>query len=146
VGEQDWRVWRFEEHRSRLQSVAYRMLGTWSDADDAVQESWIRFSRSDTSGVDNLGGWLTTVVARVCRDMLRSRASRREEPAGADLPDVVDSASSGVGEALGAHGRRRVSHVPAFGALLQAQFAVADVAPVRLVVDARQGCRSLPRS
>ncbi|MEP6730014.1 MAG: sigma-70 family RNA polymerase sigma factor [bacterium] len=69
----------FEENRNHLRAVAYRMLGSKSEADDAVQEGWLRLSRSDTSGVDNLGGWLTTVVARVCLDMLRSRTSRREE-------------------------------------------------------------------
>jgi RNA polymerase sigma-70 factor (ECF subfamily) len=70
---------RFEEHRSHLRAVAYRMLGSLSEADDAVQEAWIRLSRADTSSVENLGGWLTQVVARVCLDMLRSRKSRHEE-------------------------------------------------------------------
>ena len=85
----DWLAERFEAHRTHLRAVAYRMLGSLSDADDAVQDSWLRFSRSDTSGVENLGGWLTTVVARVCLDMLRSRTSRREEPLGVHLPDHV---------------------------------------------------------
>ena len=76
----DWLADRFEEHRAHLRAVAYRMLGSASDADDAVQEAWIRLSRSDSSGVDNLGGWLTTVVARIALDMLRSRTSRREDP------------------------------------------------------------------
>src|SRR6266545_657087 len=71
---------RFEANRSHLTAVAYRMLGSLHEADDAVQEAWLRLNRSDTSGVDNLRGWLTTVVARVCLDMLRSRKSRREEP------------------------------------------------------------------
>ncbi|MGP4111380.1 sigma-70 family RNA polymerase sigma factor [Streptomyces sp. 4N509B] len=71
---------RFEEHRSHLRAVSYRMLGSLSEADDAVQEAWLRLSRADTSGVGNLGGWLTTVVGRVCLDMLRSRAARREQP------------------------------------------------------------------
>ncbi|MBN9362120.1 MULTISPECIES: sigma-70 family RNA polymerase sigma factor [unclassified Devosia] len=71
---------RFEADRGRLRRVAYRMLGSSSEAEDAVQEAWLRLSRADTSGVDNLSGWLTTVVARVCLDMLRSRRSRREEP------------------------------------------------------------------
>src|SRR5687768_13887029 len=71
---------RFEEHRTHLRAVAYRMLGSLSDVDDAVQEGWLRLSRADATGIDNLGGWLTTVVARVCLDMLRSRQSRREEP------------------------------------------------------------------
>jgi RNA polymerase sigma factor (sigma-70 family) len=76
----DEKVEPFEENREHLRSVAYRMLGSLSEADDAVQEAWLRLSRSDTSGVENLGGWLTTVVARICLDMLRSRNSRREEP------------------------------------------------------------------
>src|SRR5713226_3500922 len=79
---------RFEENRSYLRAVAYRMLGSLSEADDAVQEAWLHLSRADTSGVANLGGWLTTVVARVCLDMLRSRKSRREEPLGAEVPPV----------------------------------------------------------
>src|SRR3954447_12429537 len=70
----------FEAHRSHLRAVAYRMLGSVNDADDAVQEAWLRLNRSDTSAVENLGGWLTTVVARVSLDMLRTRTSRREEP------------------------------------------------------------------
>ncbi|HKB47220.1 MAG TPA: sigma-70 family RNA polymerase sigma factor [Ktedonobacterales bacterium] len=80
MDEHDWLAEQFEANRSHLQSVAYRMLGSLSEADDAVQESWLHLSRSDTSGVANLGGWLTTVVARVCLDMLRSRESRREQP------------------------------------------------------------------
>src|SRR5467141_5094661 len=80
MNQNEWLAERFEENRSHLRAVAYRMLGSTSEADDAVQEAWLRLSRSDTSGVENLGGWLTTVVARVCLDMLRSRASRREEP------------------------------------------------------------------
>jgi RNA polymerase sigma-70 factor (ECF subfamily) len=76
----DWLAQRFEASRPHLRAVAYRMLGSLSDADDAVQESWLRLSRSDTSAVENLTGWLTTVTARICLDMLRSRAARREEP------------------------------------------------------------------
>src|SRR5215216_3975424 len=76
--ERDWLVSRFEEHRPRLRAVAYRMLGSPSEADDAVQEAWLRLDRSDSGGVENLGGWLTTVVGRVCLNMLRSRGSRRE--------------------------------------------------------------------
>src|SRR5262245_60726673 len=72
MDEHDWLAERFEENRTQLQGVAFRMLGSLSDADDAVQEAWLRVSRADTSGVANLGGWLTTVVARVCLDMLRS--------------------------------------------------------------------------
>jgi RNA polymerase sigma-70 factor (ECF subfamily) len=79
MDEHDWLAERFEENRTHLQAVAYRMLGSLSEADDAVQESWLRLSRSDASGIENLGGWLTTVVARVCLDMLRSRKSWREQ-------------------------------------------------------------------
>ena len=83
----------FEEHRGHLRGVAYRMLGSVSEADDAVQEAWLRLSRSDRSDVENLRAWLTTVVARVSLNMLRSRASRREEPLGVHVPEpIVDSA------------------------------------------------------
>ncbi|MFI5607837.1 sigma-70 family RNA polymerase sigma factor [Amycolatopsis sp. NPDC051903] len=78
---------QFEAHRTHLRAVAYRMLGSLAEADDAVQETWLRLSRSDTTGVANLGGWLTTVISRVCLDFLRSRQSRREEPTGEDLPE-----------------------------------------------------------
>ncbi|OHV35331.1 RNA polymerase subunit sigma-70 [Pseudofrankia sp. EUN1h] len=80
---------RFEENRSYLRSVAYRMLGSFAEADDAVQETWLRLARSDADGIDNLRGWLTTVVGRVCLNALRSRAARREEPLEARLPDPV---------------------------------------------------------
>jgi RNA polymerase sigma-70 factor (ECF subfamily) len=80
VTEHDWLADSFEGHRAHLRAVAYRMLGSRGEADDAVQEAWLRLSRSDTSEIRNLGGWLTTVVARVALDMLRSRASRREDP------------------------------------------------------------------
>jgi RNA polymerase sigma-70 factor (ECF subfamily) len=87
---------RFEADRAHLSAVAYRMLGSLNEAEDAVQEAWFRLSRSDTSGVENLRGWLTTVVARVCLDMLRSRKSRREEPLDARSPDAVVSREQGV--------------------------------------------------
>jgi RNA polymerase sigma-70 factor, ECF subfamily len=80
MDENVWMADRFEENRAHLRAVAYRMLGSINEADDAVQEAWLRFSRSGASGVENLGGWLTTVVARVCLDILRSRKARREEP------------------------------------------------------------------
>ena len=80
---------QFEAHRPHVRAVAYRMLGSVSEAEDAVQEAWFRFSRTDTTGVDNLRGWLTTVVARVCLDMLRTRASRREEPLDVHVPDPI---------------------------------------------------------
>ena len=89
--ESDWLAESFEENRTRLRAVAYRMLGSLAEADDAVQEAWLRLSRSDTSGVDNLGAWLTTVVARVCLNLLRSRKARREEPMGVHVPDPVIS-------------------------------------------------------
>jgi RNA polymerase sigma factor (sigma-70 family) len=93
MDERDWLAERFEERRSRLRAVAYRMLGSLSEADDAVQEVWLRLSRADTSEVENLDGWLTTVVARVSMNMLRSRKSRREAPVGVRMPDpIVDRA------------------------------------------------------
>jgi RNA polymerase sigma factor (sigma-70 family) len=85
----EWLADRFEEHRTHLSSVAYRMLGSTSEAEDAVQEAWIRLGRSDVSDVENLRAWLTTVVARVCLDMLRTRTSRREAPLDAYVPDPV---------------------------------------------------------
>src|SRR5919106_1123922 len=91
MDEHDWLVDRLEEHGTHLRAVAYRMLGSLSEADDAVQEAWLRVSRAGTGGVDNLGGWLTTVVARVCLDMLRSRAARREAPMDSYVPDPVVS-------------------------------------------------------
>jgi RNA polymerase sigma-70 factor, ECF subfamily len=96
MDEHEWLAERFEENRTHLQAVAYRMLGSLSEADDAVQEAWLRLNRSDTSGVENLGGWLTTVVARVCLDMLRSRKSRREEPLGVHVPDPIVSRKDGI--------------------------------------------------
>jgi RNA polymerase sigma factor (sigma-70 family) len=92
----DWLTERFEAHRAHLRAVAYRMLGSLSEADDAVQDAWLRLSRTDTSGVDNLGGWLTTTVARLCLDRLRARASRREQPLGVHLPDPVVSRQDGA--------------------------------------------------
>ena len=86
---------RFETHRPHPGAVAYRLLGSLSEADDAVQEAWLHLSRGDTSGVENLGGWLTTVVARICLDMLRSRNSRREEPLGVHVPDPIVSRADG---------------------------------------------------
>src|ERR671933_182441 len=95
MDEHDWLAQRFEAHRTHLRAVAYRMLGSLSEADDAVQQAWLHLSRSDTSGVENLGGWLTTVVARVCLDMLRSRKSRREEALSADAPEPIMSRGAG---------------------------------------------------
>jgi len=87
---------RFEEHRPRLRAVAYRMLGSLAEADDAVQDAWLRLSGSRSGEVENLGGWLTTVVARVCLNMLRSRNIRREEPLGVHVPDPVIGAEGGL--------------------------------------------------
>jgi RNA polymerase sigma factor (sigma-70 family) len=96
MDEHDFLAEQFEENRTHLRAVAYRMLGSVSDADDAVQETWLRLSRSDTSGVENLGGWLTTVVARVCLDMLRSRKSRREESLGARVSGPMAGRAEGA--------------------------------------------------
>jgi|SRR6188472_251257 len=89
--ENEWLADRFEEQRFHLRAVAYRMLGSVSEADDAVQDAWLRASRADASEVDNLGGWLTTIVARVCLNMLRARHTRREQPLEGHLPDPVIS-------------------------------------------------------
>src|SRR6476620_5117767 len=85
----DWLVGQFEQQRPRLRAVAYRMLGSTGEADDAVQEAWLRLSRSDDEEIENLGGWLTTVVARICLNMLRSRNSRREQPLDVHMPDPI---------------------------------------------------------
>jgi RNA polymerase sigma factor (sigma-70 family) len=89
--ENEWLADRFEEHRAHLRAVAYRMLGSLTEADDAVQDTWLRLSRSGADEVENLGGWLTTIVARVCLNMLRSRNARREEALGVHLPDPLVS-------------------------------------------------------
>jgi RNA polymerase sigma-70 factor (ECF subfamily) len=91
MDEQEWLADRFEEHRDRLRAVAYRMLGSLAEADDAVQDTWVRLSRGGASGVENLGAWMTTIVARVCLNMLRSRDRRREDALDAHLPDPVVS-------------------------------------------------------
>ena len=95
MDESEWLADRFEEHRAHLRGVAYRMLGSLSDADDAVQDAWLRASRSGAGEVENLGGWLTTIVARVCLNMLRSRRQRREESLEVHLPDPVISPEGG---------------------------------------------------
>lgn len=87
MDEENFLAEKFEANRAHLRAVAFRMLGSPAEVDDAVQETWLRLSRSDANGIDNLGGWLTTVVARVCLDMLRSRKSRREEPIGPHVPE-----------------------------------------------------------
>src|SRR5262245_18686057 len=89
--QQQWLAERFEEHRDHLGAVAYRMLGSASEAEDAVQETWLRLTRSEAEEIENMGGWLTTVVGRVCLNMLRSRRTRREEPLDAEvhIPDPL---------------------------------------------------------
>ena len=96
MAESDWLAEGFERNRTRLRAVAYRMLGSLAEADDAVQETWLRLSQSDPSGVDNLGAWLTTVVARICLNVLRSRNTRREEPLGVHMPDPILSRADGT--------------------------------------------------
>ena len=96
MDEREWLAERFEEHRTHLRAVAYRMLGSLSEADDAVQEAWLRLSRTDASQVENLGGWLTTVVARVSLNMLRSRRSRREQPIGVHMPEPIIDRADGM--------------------------------------------------
>src|SRR6059036_1406548 len=93
----EWLAERFEAHRGHLQAVAYRMLGSANDAEDAVQEAWLRTSRAGAGGIENLGGWLTTVVARVCLDMLRSRKSRREEALEPHEPRLAANHRAGGG-------------------------------------------------
>ena len=95
MDEHKWMAEQFEANRTHMRAVAYRMLGSLSEADDAVQEAWLRLSRSGTSGVENLGGWLTTVVARVCLDILRSRKARREESLGAQVSRATASQENG---------------------------------------------------
>ncbi len=96
MDEKEFLAARFEEHRPHLRAVSYRILGSFSDADDAVQEAWVRLNRSDAAAVENLGGWLTTVVARVCLNMLRSRETRREQPLGVHVPDPVVTSTQGA--------------------------------------------------
>jgi RNA polymerase sigma-70 factor (ECF subfamily) len=96
MDQHDWLAAQFETNRGHLRAVAYRMLGSLSEADDVVQEAWLRLSRSDTSSVGNLGGWLTTVVARVCLDLLRSRKLRGEESLDAHLPEQIASHAEGI--------------------------------------------------
>src|SRR5205809_3603578 len=96
VDEHEWLTERFEEQRTHLKAVAYRMLGSPTEADDAVQEAWLRLSRSGASDIENLGGWLTTVVARVCLDMLRSRSSRREESMEAHGAEPIGSLDESI--------------------------------------------------
>jgi RNA polymerase sigma factor (sigma-70 family) len=96
MDQQEWLARQFEEHRLHLQAVAYRMLGSVSEADDAVQDAWIRLSRADTSEVENLGGWLTTVVARVALNVLRSRKIRREQPLDTHVPDPIIDPADGT--------------------------------------------------
>ena len=97
MGSESWETEQFELHRTHLQAVAYRMLGSVGEAEDAVQEAWLRLQRSDTHGLSNVGGWLTTVVGRVCLDMLRARRSRHEDYAGSWLPEPIVTIEPGPG-------------------------------------------------
>src|SRR5918992_4262349 len=96
MDDRDWLAERFEEHRSRMRAVAYRMLGSVSEADDAVQEAWLRLGRSDADEIENLGAWLTTVVGRVSLNMLRARRSRREEPLELRVPEPIIDRADGT--------------------------------------------------
>jgi RNA polymerase sigma-70 factor, ECF subfamily len=96
MDEREWLAQRFEEHRAHLRAVAYRMLGSLSEADDAVQEAWLRLNRTDASRLENLGAWLTTVVARISLNMLRSRKARREDPISEGLPDLLIDRADGL--------------------------------------------------
>ena len=96
MNERDWLAERFEERRTRLRAVAYRMLGSLSEADDAVQESWLRLNRTDADAIENLDAWLTTVVARVSLNMLRARKTRREEPIEAQFPEPILDRADGM--------------------------------------------------
>jgi len=139
MDENEWLVRRFEENRAHLRAVAYRMLGASSEADDAVQEAWLRLSRSETARIDNLSGWLTTVVARVSLDMLRTRASRREDPSASvpeatsprDRSGTIVGRSSAAVRQLASRARRRVHGGSPVGD--------ADVARQRNVVEAFLG-------
>jgi RNA polymerase sigma factor (sigma-70 family) len=93
MDDKDWLVERFEQHRAHLRGVAYRMLGSLPEADEAVQDAWLRLNRSGAEGVENLGGWLTTIVARVCLNLLQARKARPEQPAGLRMPDPLVSVS-----------------------------------------------------
>src|ERR671938_1789222 len=96
MDEREWLAEQFEEQRPHLRAVAYRMLGSLSEAEDAVQDAWLRLSRADTSDVENLRAWLTTVVGRICLNMLRSRRTRRESSLDTHMPDPIVSPPDGV--------------------------------------------------
>src|SRR5215475_358699 len=107
MADSDWLAAAFDEHRDHLRAVAYRLLGSMSDADDAVQDTWLRLTGANASEVDNLGAWLTTVVARVSLNMLRSRRYRKEEPVGDSWPGATEAAAALIGSTAGAPGRTR---------------------------------------
>jgi hypothetical protein len=108
MDEREWLAGRFEEHRTALRAVAYRMLGSLSEADDAVQEAWLRLNRTDASEIENLGAWLRTVVARVSLNMLRSRGTRGEEPIGVHVPEPIVDRSPEAARQLASRARRRI--------------------------------------
>jgi RNA polymerase sigma-70 factor (ECF subfamily) len=121
VDETEWLAGRFQQDRAHLRAVAYRMLGSLAEADDAVQETWLRLSRAGAGEVENLTGWLTTVTGRVCLDMLRSRAARREQPLDAHVPDPV------IGSGAGTDPEQRALLADAVGLALQV--VLAELAP-----------------
>ena len=139
MAEQDWLAGQFEQNRQHLQAVAYGMLGTVSEAQDAVQEAWLRLGRSDPGGIGDLRGWLTTVVGRISLDMLRARKARREVYPGSWLPEplVEDSADNGPeGEAVLAD----IARHPSTAKFIAGKFArhfVADDPPPALVARTR---------
>src|SRR2546421_6624962 len=128
MNERDWLAERFEEHRTHLRAVAYRMVGSLSEADDAVQEAWLRLSRTDASEVENLGGWLTTVVGRVSLNRLRARRSRREEPLGVHVSEpIVDRSPQAARQIAGRATRSRPGK--------RARFPTPNLDTQRAVVD-----------
>src|SRR5207302_1489559 len=147
MNQHDWMAEQFEAHRQRLRTVAYRMLGSQSEADDAVQETWLRLSRAETSSVENLGGWLTTVVGRVCLDMLRSRKSRREHPLDTNVVEVAADPEHEVVMA-DSIGLALVVVLEALLALLDPEVVLrADAAAVHIGADEKiQGAREVART
>ena len=124
----------FEEHRPHLRAVAYRLLGSMPDADDAVQDAWLRLSRADATEVGNLGGWLTTVVARISLNMLRARRYRREEPVGDSWPGTAERAGSPAAAAEAGGGARVAGTTGGAGADPELEAVLADSVGLALLV------------
>ena len=151
----DWLAEQFDGLRPRLRTIAYRMLGSVSDSDDAVQEAWLRLSRADSAAVENLAAWLTTVVARVCLDMLRARSARREEYIGSWLPEpivLIDDAEDHIGVEDGdqplevAVARRREEGVDQLTLLVEARLGVQRRALHTAASSARELTRGVGRA